>query len=360
MKFFIVSGEASGDLHASNLVKELLKKDDRLKFQGWGGEKMEDAGVKILKHYKELAFMGFTEVILNLKTILSNLESCKRQILEFRPAALILVDYPGFNLRLAAFAKKHGIKVIYYISPQVWAWKENRVNTIRRFVDHMMVILPFEKEFFRKHEIAVDFVGHPLLDRMEINTSGNRKNIIAMIPGSRTQEIRSMLPVMLAASKDFPDLECVVTGAPSVPAEFYAPFLKDYPKARLVHGQTETIMKEALMGCVTSGTATLEAALAGLPQVVCYKGGALSYWIARSLVKIKYISLVNLILDKEVVTELIQDKFNPVSLVHELKALQTDSRAVDLAFQYRELKSKLGGPGASGRAADSILRFLGK
>ncbi len=307
MKFYIIAGEASGDLHASNLMRELKKLDTKISFRCWGGDLMKEQGGILVKHYRELAFMGFTEVILNLRTILKNIELCKKDILEHKPDVLVLVDYPGFNLRIAEFAKKNGIKVFYYISPQVWAWKQSRVQHIKKFVDKMFVILPFEKEFYKKFNYEVDFVGHPLLDAISSPASAwlrepqparsNENRIVALLPGSRKQEISTMLPVMLKMKKYFPEFEFVIAGAPSVPESFYKDFISDDTK--VLFNQTYSILQNSYAALVTSGTATLETALFGVPEIVCYKGGMISYEIAKRLVKVDYISLVNLIVEKK-------------------------------------------------------------
>ncbi|MCD4694944.1 MAG: lipid-A-disaccharide synthase [Bacteroidales bacterium] len=372
MKYYIIAGEASGDLHASNLMKELRSKDSQSAFRCWGGDLMKKQGGQIVKHYRDLAFMGFAEVIANLKTILSNIKFCKQDILDYKPDAVILIDYPGFNLRIAEFAKNEGFKVFYYISPQVWAWKKNRVFKIRKFVDKMFVILPFEKSFYEKYDVDVDFVGHPLLDMIEnlpannpekFRSSNNlsAKPIIALLPGSRKQEIRKMLSVMLSIMDGFPGYQFVIAGAPSVEKSFYKPILKGN-RVKLVEGQTHELLQNAYAALVTSGTATLETALFEVPEVVCYKSSYISYTIAKQVVDksiIKYISLVNLIMDKEIVKELIQGDLTNENLVRELTLITDDesnrSRMLD---DFRRLKEKLGGGGASQKTAEKILYFL--
>jgi lipid-A-disaccharide synthase len=365
LKYYIIAGEASGDLHASNLIKEIKKLDASAEFRAWGGDLMEAQGAKIVKHYRELAFMGFVEVLLNLTTILSNLSFCKKDILNHAPDALILVDYPGFNLRIAKFAHLHGIKVVYYISPQVWAWKKGRVHTIKKVVDQMLVILPFEQDFYLGYGIDTKFVGHPLLDAiidhkakpdefLQKNHLGN-KPIIALLPGSRKQEISRMLKVMLRVSTDFPDYQFVIGGAPSVEAGFYEPFTRS-SQTSVVLNQTYELLHHARAALVTSGTATLETALLGVPQVVCYKGNSISFAIARRIVNVKYISLVNLIMDRKVVTELIQNDLNPERLKQELSAiLLDDAKKNRIEKDYADLRKKLGGEGASAKAAKIIL-----
>lgn len=366
MKYYVIAGEASGDLHGSNLLKELKKLDSNAKFRCWGGDLMKAAGATIVKHYKELAFMGFAEVIKNLPTILNNLKFCKEDISNFAPDVLVLIDYPGFNLRIAKWAKAKGFKVIYYISPQVWAWKESRVKLIRQVVDKMLVILPFEKEYFeKKWNYKVEFVGHPLVQVINdflktTPTSAKDQKIIALLPGSRQQEIAKKLPIMLEASQAFPDYKFVVAKAASLEDDFYANFLQGYPNVASVTNDTYNLLSQSTAALVTSGTATLETALFEVPQVVCYKGSAVSYQIAKRLVKVKYISLVNLIMDKEVVKELIQDELTVDNLIEELKnLLYNEKRSKQLQSDYSSLKSLLQQHGnASVTAAESIINFL--
>ncbi|MES2629622.1 MAG: lipid-A-disaccharide synthase [Bacteroidota bacterium] len=362
-RYFIIAGEASGDLHASNLVREIKKLEPGATFAGFGGDLMQEQGVTILKHYREMDFMGFIEVILNLRTIMRNMEFCKKALAEFQPDVVILIDYPGFNLRIAPFAKELGAKVVYYISPQIWAWKQNRVYKIREVVDRMLVILPFEKEFYARFDVTVDFVGHPLLDALENSGSDFAtgtafrekynladKPVIALLPGSRSQEISSKLPVMLNMIDRFPAYQFVIAKAKSQPMPFYEQLCKGYP-ITIIENATYEVLKNATAACVTSGTATLETALFQVPEVVCYKGNKLSYLIARQLIKVKFISLVNLIMDREVVKELIQDEFNASNLEKELNAILNGPKAVELKKEYELLREKLGGPGASARAA---------
>ena len=370
MNYYIIAGEASGDLHASNLMKEIKKLDSKFQFRCWGGDRMEKEGAVLVKHYRDLAFMGFTEVVMNLKTILRNISFCKEDVLKNRPDVLILVDYPGFNLRIAEFAKQNNINVFYYISPQVWAWKQSRVEKIKRFVDRMFVILPFEKEFYKKFDYEVDFVGHPLLDAIEQQKSNSserqsllKKNnlvdkpIVALLPGSRRQEISTMLPLMLSVTTDFPDHQFVIAAAPSVPENFYKELIGD-KKISLISDQTYSLLLNAEAALVTSGTATLETALFEVPEVVCYKGGSISYMIARSLVKVKYISLVNLIMDREVVKELIQSDLNTSNMNTELKKILDLENRKKMKADFLELKQKLGGSGASAKAAKLMVEYL--
>lgn len=367
MKIYIIAGEASGDLHASNLVKALLVRNPKHEIRGWGGDMMSAAGVQVVKHYRELAFMGFTEVVMNLRTILNNLESCKTDIAEWKPDLVILVDYPGFNLRIAPFAKKIGIPVVYYISPQLWAWKEGRVKIIRASIDKMLCILPFEKAWYKERGVDAAYVGHPLLDALEeypfrsdFRTSNklDERSIIALLPGSRKQEIKIKLPIMLEATKQWQaDYQLVVAAAPGQPRSFYEPFLKNYG-ARMVQGQTYDLLKNAQFAIVTSGTATLETALIGTPELVVYKGNPISYQIGKRLVKVKYISLVNLILDHPLLAELIQNDCNPAQIHAELLKLKQPDRLQEIRAGFEKLKSILGNAGASARAAHEIETFM--
>lgn len=367
MKYYIIAGEASGDLHASNLMKSLKFKDRNAEFRFWGGDLMEEvAGQKPVKHYKDLAFMGFLEVAKNLKTILGNIKFCKKDIESNRPDILILVDYPGFNLRIAEFAKKQGIKVVYYISPQLWAWKEGRVETIKKYVDEMLVILPFEEDFYKKHSIEAHFVGHPLLDaisdlkpidiqKFKFENNLNEKEIIALLPGSRKQEVEKMLELMLSVRSHFSDYQFVIAGAPSLPKEFYQKFTDE--NVHFVSNKTYDLLRCSAAALVTSGTATLETALLNVPEVVCYRGSRISYEIGKRLIKnIKYISLVNLIMDKEVVKELIQNELTTENLVNELNLILNVNRQKILS-DYRELRHKLGDSGASENAAKIIVNL---
>ena len=364
MKYYIIAGEASGDLHASNLIHELKKLDSKASFRCWGGDLMEKQGVHIVKHYRDLAFMGFLEVIVNIRTIFKNIQFCKVDLLKHKPDVLILVDYPGFNLRIADFAHQHKIKVVYYISPQIWAWKKSRVLKIKRNVDKMLVILPFEKKFYRQFDYEVEFVGHPLLDAItnaesfkadfRARNSLTDKKIIALLPGSRKQEISIMLPLMLEAAESFENYQIIIAGAPSISDTFYKQF--QFGKAILIQNQTYEILQHSQAALVTSGTATLETALFEVPEVVCYKGNSLSYQIAKQLIKVKYISLVNLIMDRVVVKELIQNELHLNSLKSELELLLSNEEYRNgMIKQFQKLKEMLGGTGASQRAAISIV-----
>ncbi|MEX1201605.1 MAG: lipid-A-disaccharide synthase [Ferruginibacter sp.] len=376
MKYYIISGEASGDLHGSNLIKELNKLDDAANIRCWGGDLMEAAGAKVIKHYRELAFMGFAEVIQNIGTIFKNIRFCKQDILLYQPDVLILIDYPGFNLRIAAWAKKQGIKIVYYISPQIWAWQENRIHGIKKNVDKMLVILPFEKEFYAKWKFDVEYVGHPLVEvidqfRLEKNKDplnfdlgkqGNDHNMIALLPGSRKQEILKKLPIMLKVASHFKDYHFVVAKAPGLSDNFYNELMVSHNNVSTVSNQTYHLLCRSRAALVTSGTATLETALFGVPEVICYKGNSISYQIAKRLIKIKYICLVNLIMDKEVVKELIQNEMNEANLVTALTSLLADkAKQQKMQADYDELRKLLtAGGNASRNAATSIWGFIRK
>jgi lipid-A-disaccharide synthase len=372
MKYYIIAGEASGDLHGSNLIKAIHKKDSQAKIRAWGGDLMEAADANVVKHYRDLAFMGFAEVIMNLRTILRNIRECKKDIKNYKPDAVILIDYPGFNLRIAEFAKNLGIKVYYYISPQIWAWKKGRVHHIAKFTDKVFVILPFEKEFYAKYGYKVDFVGHPLLDaigkRDESETKSatlrkefelTNKPIVAILPGSRKQEIGVMLPIMLKQIKNFPSHQFVIAAAPSFDLSYFKPFTEKYPSLNIISNRTYDLLQISHAALVTSGTATLETALFKVPEVVCYKANAISYQIAKRIVDIKYISLVNLIMDQEVVTELIQAKLNEKLLKQELGKLLSDTpERLKMINKFEELINALGSGGASATTAELLIEDL--
>ena len=362
-------------MHGSNLVKELQFLDKNAIFRCWGGDKMEAAGATLVMHYKDLAFMGFIEVVMNLRTIFKNLDYCKNDILVHRPDVLILIDYPGFNLRIAKWAKQQGIKVIYYISPQVWAWKESRVKGIKKCVDKMLVILPFEKEFYKKWNYEVEYVGHPLVQVIEefkanqlnnltanqlIEPSLENKNIIALLPGSRKQEILIKLPIMLQVASKFTDYHFVVAKAPGLDENFYNELLAPYKNVSSVVNKTYELLSQSKAALVTSGTATLETALFNVPEVICYKGSSVSYQIAKRLIKIKYICLVNLIMDKEIVKELIQDELTVENIKTELNKILVDVNTLQqLQKAYTDLKTLLSkGGNASANAAKSIYTYL--
>jgi len=372
MKYYLIAGEASGDLHASNLMKEIRKKDAQANFRCWGGDLMKQQGGELVKHYQDLAFMGFIEVLLNLREIMRNLRYCKQDIISYQPDAVILIDYPGFNLRIAKFAKDSGFRVIYYISPQLWAWRSSRVKIIKKNVDKMFVILPFEKDFYAKYGYSVDFIGHPLLDVIsdEMDLVGkesffdqhhlDQRPVIALLPGSRKQEIARMLGVMLRAIEGFPGFQFVIGAVPSITPEFYRECMKEVPVS-IVYNQTYSLLKHADAAIVTSGTATLETTLMGVPQVVCYKGSRISYLVARMIVHVRFISLVNLIMDKKVVAELIQENFNKDSLTVELKEILFNHQyRQSILNDYASLEEKLGGKGASTKAAGLIVQYLNR
>ena len=367
MKYYLIAGEASGDLQAAYLVKELALADSNADFRCFGGELMEQQGATLVKHYKELAFMGVEAVIMNIRTIFKNIAFCKEDIKKYNPDVLILVDYPGFNMKIAKWAKENNIKVYYYISPKIWAWNQKRGHKIKEIVDKMFVILPFEEEFYKKFNYLVDFVGHPLLDSIadrktvEFETFCkthhlNNKPIIALLPGSRKQEISSMLSLMLTVVDKFPEYQFIIAGAPSQSLSFYQQFIKT--DITLIENKTYDLLQHATAALVVSGTATLETALFKVPQVVCYKAGWLFYNLAKLVIKVKYISLVNLIMDKEIVKELIQSELNTYNLTKELSKVITSETRQTMLHNYEELHQKLGGIGASRRAAKLIVGYL--
>jgi len=369
-RIYIIAGEASGDLHGANLLAELLKLDSTIQVRAWGGDRMKQEGATIVKHIKELAFMGFIEVLLNLRTILKNIQICKQDIAEFNPDILILIDYPGFNLRIAQWAKKSGIQVHYYISPQVWAWKKSRVKIIRKAVDKMYTILPFEDKFYAQFDYQSFYVGHPLLDEvenyfktriskdqfLEKNDLPN-KPIIAILPGSRKQEIHVKLPIMLESVAQFDDYQILIAGAPNQASEMYQKF--ENSNCKILFGQTYDLISHAHAAIVTSGTATLETAILNTPEVVCYKGSWISYFIARSLIKINYISLVNLIMNQQVVKELIQGQCNAAQIKKELELILKDENYRNTMLKnYELMRQILGGVGASKNVAQSLLKTI--
>ncbi len=369
MKYYLIAGEASGDLHGSLLMKELQKKDDQATFRFWGGDLMQEAGGHLVRHYRDLAFMGFVEVLGNLRTILRNINDCKKDIKNFAPDVIIYIDYPGFNFRIMKWARLHGYRNHYYISPQIWAWKESRIKAIKRDVDEMYVILPFEKNFYeQKHRFPVYFVGHPLIDAINQRAKVDHESflqkhqmddrpIIALLPGSRKQEIKSMLSIMLQMMDHYPDYQFVIAGAPGQEASFYDQFTRKNT-IKLIMNQTYDLLSLSHAALVTSGTATLETALFKVPQVVCYKGSSISYHIAKRIINLDYISLVNLIMDRPVVTELIQREFNVNRLRQELDKI-TDSTSRNTMFSdYYELEKKLGGIGASEKTAGLIYNKI--
>lgn len=366
MKYYLIAGEASGDLHASNLMKSILEKDPAAEFRFFGGDLMQNIGGALVKHYRELAFMGVLEVLKNIRSIFKNIDICKKDVLAFEPDMLILIDYPGFNLRIAEFAKKNKIKVHYYISPKIWAWKENRIHKIKRNVDQMHVIFPFEVDYFKnKHNYEVNYVGNPLLDeialRKPLDETKFRKEhqlgdkpIIALLPGSRTQEVTKILSVMLTVVDSFKNYQFVIAGAPSKSKSFYDQFIGG-SDVKFINNKTYDLLSIATAALVTSGTATLETALFKVPQVVCYKTSGLTYFLAKLFVKIKFISLVNLVMDKEIVKELIQDNFNTEVVTKELATILEGSGRDSMLKNYEELHQELGEVGASDKLAAALL-----
>ena len=371
-KYYIIAGEASGDLHGANLIKEIKKLDSNAAFRCWGGDLMEEEGADLVKHYRDLAFMGFLEVIRNIRTILGNMKFCKKDILDYKPDAVIFIDYPGFNLRIAEFVHQNKIPTLYYVSPQVWAWKSSRVKKIKVVVDKMYVILPFEKAFYKKFDYDVDFVGHPLIDAIEqfkekaISKQAfyekyglNEKPIIALLPGSRSQEIEKKLPLMLSVVSEFNNYQFVIAGAPARSKEYYEPFLTN-DNVHLIMNDTYNLLNNSHSALVTSGTATLETALFKVPQVVCYKSSVFSYRIAKILIgdRIKFISLVNLIIGKEIVKELIQNDLTEVNLIKELDFIVSAEGRENMVKKYQLLEDKCGGTGASFNTANGMLKTL--
>ena len=372
MKYYVLAGEASGDLHASNLIKEIALIDPEAQFRGFGGDLMENAGMTVLKHYRDLAFMGIVPVIMNIRTIQKNFRFCEQDMLAFQPDVLILVDYPGFNLRMAKFAKAHGIRTFYYISPKVWAWKEKRVHKIIAYVDEMFTILPFETEFFGKYNYAVNYVGNPLLDailkqkkapdfaKFWFENNLPEKPILAVLPGSRKGEISVLLPTMLKAAEQFPEYQCVIAGAPNMGLEFYQPFMSGSP-VPIVWGKTYEILIHSRAAIVSSGTATLETAILNVPQVVVYQltPNWLFVFLKKFFLKTKWVSLVNIILGREAVVELIQADFTLKKVVHELKRIILDpENEKRMLADYHDMMIKLGDPGASKRAAGLMVSKL--
>jgi lipid-A-disaccharide synthase len=371
MRYFIIAGEQSGDLHGSNLIAGLKDSDKSAEIYCWGGDLMESAGATLLMHYRKLAFMGFVAVVKNLRVISRNLSLCKQQIAEYKPDVVIFIDYPGFNLRIAEFAKNEGFKTFYYISPKLWAWNEGRVEKIKKYIDRMFIIFPFEVDFYRKHNVFVEYMGNPLVDEMGKKCSQfppkselckslgiNEKPVIALLAGSRKHEIQLILPEMLKIIHHFPEYQFVLAGVKNIPDELYSKIIQNKP-VRLIKEKTYEILYVSQAALVTSGTATLEAALIGTPQVVCYKGDFFSMLIAWMVIKVKYISLVNLILNSEVITELVQYDLEELRLFRELKAiLPGGDKRENILSDYQVLKDKLGPAGASGRIAGEMVKEL--
>ena len=368
MKYYIIAGEASGDLHGSNLVKEIFRIDKNAIIRAWGGEKMMDAGATVIKNYKDLSFMGFYEVMLNLNTILKNIRFCKSDIKKFNPNKIILIDYPGFNLRIAKWAKKNNFFVNFYIAPQIWAWKESRIDIIKKYIDRLYVILPFEKNYFKnKHNYKVKYLGHPIMDSIKnFNNTDNKKSfleknkiddnrkIVAILPGSRKQEIRKILKIMLNVIGNFSDYQFIIAGVPNIKKNFYRSIIKDFD-VKMVENQTYDLLSNASAALVTSGTATLETALFKVPQVVCYKTSLISFFLAKIFVKIKYISLVNLIVDREIIKELVQSRCTKNNIINELTQVLKKRNALTIKKNYDELISLIGSFGTSKRIATDII-----
>lgn len=363
MKYFLIAGEASGDLHGAHIVTALLKSDPEAQIRCWGGDKMQAAGAQVLKHIRELAFMGFIEVVRNLPQILRNFKLIKKQIQAFDPDIVLFIDYPGFNLRMAEWTHKNGIRNAYYIAPQVWAWKENRIHKMRKYIDRLYVILPFEKKYFESHKINTKYVGHPLLEGIpEEPLHGRQKQhdgiTLALLPGSRKQEIQKMLPVMLQSLKSFPEVRAIIAGAPNIECRFYERWTQNNPRISLMENKTYDLLAKADYALVTSGTATLETALFKVPQIVLYKGNWLSYRIAKSFVKVKYISLVNLILDRPVLPELIQAKVTPAKIAKQLQELMTPEKTQQQLDAFQNLRILLDEGGSSGLVVSDIRNSL--
>lgn len=370
MNYYLIAGERSGDLHGANLIRAISEHDPAARFRAWGGEQMATAGADVVRHYRDLAFMGFWEVLKNLGTIRGYLQECQTDVAAHQPDVLILIDYAGFNLRMAKWAKKRGIRVFYYISPKVWAWNQRRALAIKANVDRLFVILPFEKPFFEQYDYAVDYVGNPLMDalaqhlpdervRFQLAQFRSDKPLIALLPGSRRQEITAMLPTMLASTRNFPDYRFVVGTVDNLPTDLYDDLLADYPDVGRVANAAYDLLAMSTAALVTSGTATLETALLRVPQVVCYKTSAINYAIASRLIAVPYLSLVNLIMDEPLVTELIQNTLNPAQLTTELRAiLPGGARREAVLTGYDELSRRVGEPGASARAGAAMVSYL--
>lgn len=376
MRYFLIAGEASGDLHGSNLVRELKLQDPQAQFRFFGGDLMAaQAGVPPVKHYSEMAFMGFVRVLMNLRKIGRNMEQCKADIVDFKPDVVILIDFAGFNLRIAEFAKSLGLKTVFYISPKIWAWKQNRIKKIKKYIDKMLTILPFETEFYARFDYPVEYVGNPILDAIEEFRSGDHqteadfrkannltdKPIIGLLAGSRKQEVDFMLPVMIEVSRQFPEYQFVISGAPGLDRDYYTKVIGADCNIPIVFGQTYNLLKFSRAALVTSGTATLETALFGVPEAVLYRISApdFLYRIGRKLLKVKWISLANLIVGREIIRELVQMDCNPRTIADELRKI-LDDKQYDADFQrnYAELRQRMGSAGASQRAAQAVIKFV--
>jgi len=366
MKYYFIAGEASGDLHGSRLASALKAEDSNAEIRGWGGDLMQQEGVQIVKHIRELAIMGVVQVLLKLPQIFRNFSFCHRDILEFKPDAIVLIDYSGFNLRIAKWASKKGFRVFYFISPQVWATRAGRVEKVKKYVERMFCILPFEKDFYAKCGYNADYVGHPLIDtvdhakQVKAVSIGSEisKPIIALLPGSRKQEIKAILKTMISIVPYFPDYQFVVAAAPSVSIDLYHSLIKAEHSVLLIENKTYPLLNSAHAALVTSGTATLETALFGVPQVVCYKTGPLFYWIVRQIIKIPFISLVNIVMGKKIVAELIQKDLNKERLKVELEKILNSTVRTEMFENYTELRKKLGEKGAAKRTERLIVEAL--
>jgi len=371
MKYYLIAGEASGDLHGSNLMKELKEKDKQAVFRFWGGDLMQEQGGELIKHYRDTAYMGVWEVAKNLRQIFKNIAFCKKDIVSFQPDALILIDYPGFNLRIAKFAKQLNIRVIYYISPKIWAWKESRIKRVKAGVDHMLSILPFEIEFYKKHNFPIEYVGNPILDAIknyqEKNTGDSflqennlgDKPIVAILPGSRKQEIENMLPVMLSIVGYYPDYQFVIAGTKTLGESLYQSYILD-KSVKILYNRTYDILSHARAALVTSGTATLETALFDVPEVCCMRANWITYVLVKQVIKVDYLSLVNLILERPAITELIQAELNTKQLRAELDSLLEGEKREKMLVDFQYLKKLLGEGGASKAAAEYISKVMDK
>lgn len=376
MRYYIIAGEASGDLHGSNLIKGIRKIDSSAQIRCWGGDLMKEAGAELVKHYKEGAIMGFVEVVANLGKLAKNLNDCKNDIINYNPDVVVLIDYPGFNFRIAQFAKERGMRVFYYIAPKVWAWKEKRVHKLKKYVDRLFIIFPFEIEYFKKWGIDAIYRGNPLLDSVDNHRSadetkeafqkrtgiGSAETTVALLAGSRRGEIKYLLPRMMQVAEKYPHYRFLLACAPSMEREFYESIIgKKCSNIKLLFGETYSILRHSDAAIINSGTASLEAALIGVPQVVCYGGNEISYQIAKRVVKLKYISLANLIMDKGLFKELIQHDCTPQKISQELDNL-LDNRVYreKMMADYRNVRDVLGGKGASEKVAGAMIEELEK
>ncbi len=374
MKYYIIAGEASGDLHGANLIKGIRTNDPEAQIRAWGGDLMQENGADLVRHYKETAVMGYMSVIKSLGKIRKNLKHCKQDILDYNPHVVIFIDYPGFNLRIAKFAKKNGYRTFYYIAPKIWAWKTYRIKTIKKYIDRLYSILPFEVDFYKDYNYPIEYVGNPLLDAIEAQLNRgellddflNRHNlphkpIIGLLPGSRRQEIKGLLPMMLRLKSHFPQYQFLISAAPGINTDYYEQFMDKDQNNALIHGDTYQMVKHADACVVASGTAALETALIGTPQVAVYKvgGGIFAHAIGRLVIKVKWATLVNLIMQKEIIKELLQKDFTFSKLKKELTAiLPNGTKRAQLLKHYQELYTKMGNTGASARAAESMVKRL--